>query len=139
MALYICYFKYFSHASPHPSKMIVPILDNCDPHLHKSTSSLTSFLTCCKDFAKLLFGIIWAGLVRTTKCKRINKQVSLMLICMQKNQLHPFLLFGRYCKDITYITLGIPGYYLQKQYHQLVGNFDISLHAKNQIYPSSLS
>ena len=45
-------------------------IENCDVHLHKkSTSSPTSFLRYCKDFANLLFWIIWTGLAMPTKIK----------------------------------------------------------------------
>ena len=50
----------------------------------KSTSSLTSFLRYCKDFANLLFWVVCAGPVMSTKINDINLQDSLMFILMQK-------------------------------------------------------
>ena len=56
----------------HP-KRYYQFIDNCDTHLHKkSPSSLTSFLRCSKDFANVLFWIVWAGLAIITKINGIT-------------------------------------------------------------------
>ena len=47
--------------------------ENCDAQLHKkSPSSLNSFLRYSKDFANLLFWVIWAGLAMPTKINSIK-------------------------------------------------------------------
>ena len=69
-------------------------MENCDAHLHKkSTSSLTSFLKYYKDFANLLFWVIWTGLALPTKINGINLEDSLMHICMQKIKFIPPFFF----------------------------------------------
>ena len=80
--LHSCYFEYFRHAWLHPSDMIVPtfwILWSLS--LQKPTLSLTSFSRYCKDFANLLFRVLWARLAIFTNIDSINLQKGLF-ICM---------------------------------------------------------
>ena len=54
---------------------------------------------------------------------------------------HFFLdILKRYCyKHAILATLSIPGHNLQKWQNQFVDNFDVYLHAKNQVQLSPLS
>ena len=65
-----CYFEYFKHVwcltTPIKNDSIIYRKLWCSLH-KKSTSSLTSFLRYCRDFAFLLFWVIWACLVTTSK------------------------------------------------------------------------
>ena len=60
----------------------------------------TSFLWYHKDFANLLFWVIWACLITSTKINRISLKESLMFICMQ-NTTPSLPSFLRHCTDIT--------------------------------------
>ena len=66
--LYTCYFEYFGNAWLRPSNVIVL---TCRKlwclSAQKVNSSLTSFLRYCKDFANLLFLVLWAWLAISTK------------------------------------------------------------------------
>ena len=58
---------------PHTLKMIVSTYRQLRCSMHKkSTSSLTFFLRYYKDFANMLFLVIWAGLVMPTNTNGIN-------------------------------------------------------------------
>ena len=60
-----------------------------------------------------------------------------MLICRQKNQLHPSLfleLLQRYCKPVILGNLSMSGLAHSKQYYQLVENFCVYLQAKKQLH-----
>ena len=86
-------------------------MSTCYFHLYKkSTSSSTSFLSYYKDFANLLFWVIWTCLAMPTTINRINLQESLMFICKQKTSSLPSFL--RYCKDITNLLLWVLWAYL---------------------------
>ena len=78
-----------------------------------------------------------------------------MFICMQKHELHPWLLFLEYSKDTAnllflvlenarpcwsiMIVLPCKKLWFPKCWNQLVGNFEVYLHAKNQLHHSLLS
>ena len=71
--LHSCYFEYFRHAWLHLSDMTVPtfwILWSSS--LQKSTLSFTSFSRYCKDFANLLFRVLWTRLAILTNIDSIN-------------------------------------------------------------------
>ena len=54
--------------------------------------------------------------------------------------LHVFLkILQKYCKLMILATLDIPGYTEPKWYYQLVENFCVYLHAKNQLHPPRFS
>ena len=90
----------------------------------------TSFLRYHKDFAKLLFRVLWACLVMSTKTIRVNLYDSLMFICMQKIN----FILQRYYKLAISGILRVPSYDQLKWYCQVVENLDVYLHAKNHIY-----
>ena len=71
--LHGCYFEYFRHAWLHPSDVTAPtfwILWSLSQQ--KSTLSLTSFSRYCRDFANLLFWVLWAKLAIFTKIDSIK-------------------------------------------------------------------
>lgn len=45
----------------------------------------------------------------------------------------------RFCTVVILGALNMPGYGHLKQWNQLLENYDVHFHAKNQIYPSTLS
>ena len=55
----------------------------------KSTSSLTSFLRYCKDFADMLYWVFWACLANTTENGSINLWTSLKSTFLQKIKFIP--------------------------------------------------
>ena len=68
-----CYFEYLRHAWLHPSDMTVPafwILWSLS--LQKSTLYVTFFSRYCKNFANLLFRVLWARLIIFTNIDSIN-------------------------------------------------------------------
>ena len=76
------------------------------------------------------------------KIDGINLYDSLMFICKQKINFIPSIFFEimqRSYKLVILGTLGMTGYDQYKRYYQLVENFDIYLHAKNDIYSSPVS
>ena len=94
--LHTCYFEYFRHAWPHPSKLIASIYRNLWCSLHKiSTSSLTSYLRYCKDFAN--FGQAWPCLLRLMESN--YRTVCCLCACKKSTSYLPCFL--RYCKGIT--------------------------------------
>ena len=66
----------------------------------------------CKDFANLLFWVIWANLAIPTNIDCINLKNSLMFMCMQKiNFIHLLLLLLlllRCFKDLTNLLFWVP-------------------------------
>ena len=92
--------------------------ENCDAHLHKKTNlSLTSVLKYCRDFANLLFWVMWAGLAMPTKINGINFFLS---ACKwSPSSLFFFFLeiFQRYHKLAILVNLVMPGYDFQKNFH----------------------
>ena len=113
--LYTCYFEYFRYGRPHPQEMTVSIYGKL---WWSSTSSLTSFLRYCRDFANLPFWVIWAGLAMTSKNDTISFQKTLMFVFMEKiTSIPPLFLeiLRRYCKLVILDTLDTSGHTHQKQ------------------------
>ena len=82
---------------------------SCLSACKKSTASLTSFLTCCREIA--------------------NLNVAMCFI------LHIFIeILQRYCKLVVFSTLDMPGSANPKWYYHLVGIFCVYLQAKNQLH-----
>ena len=102
------------------------------------------FLWYCKAFANLLFWVLGSWIAMPTKIYSMTLQESLKSICMQKsNFIPPFFLeiLQRHCKLRAILrTFGMLGYgHKNVGIRKLAGNFDVYLHAKNQVYPSLLS
>ena len=94
-----------------------------------------------KIFQKLLFWVLWAWLAIITNIDSINFQKGLF-ICMQKFKFMSLFFPEKlqiYRELVVLGTLGMPGNSHQKQWCLLQGNFNAYLHAKNEIYLSSLS
>ena len=100
------------------------LAENFDVYMYKnSTSSHTSFLRCCHDFANLLFRVFWVSLNKPITFNKINLWEMLMFICMQKiNFVPPFFLqtLQRYWKLVILATLAMNDY----GWYQLVENFE---------------
>ena len=91
----------------HTCQKLFQFIENCDAHLQKKpTSPLTSSLKYCKDFANLLFWVIWASMAISNKINGINLWDCLMFICMQKNQLHPSFHFWDIAKILQTFYFG---------------------------------
>ena len=103
-----CYFKYFRYAWSHPSKIIVSIYRkvSCSSTPKYQLHPSLFFLRYCRDFANLLFWVIWAGLVILTKISGINfcRIVWCLYACKKSTLSLPFL---RYCKDITILLFWV--------------------------------
>ena len=92
--LHSCYFEYFRHAWLHPSDMTVPkyilwILWSLS--LQKLTLSLAFFSRYCKDFANLLFWVLWARLspiLIVSTCKKVC-----LSTCKKSTSCLPFFFF----------------------------------------------
>ena len=65
--LHTCYFEYFRHVLPHPSKTIESLHKNIVMLIAQKINFIPPyFLEYCKVFTTLLFWIIWAGLTMPT-------------------------------------------------------------------------
>ena len=133
------FFEYFRHGH---QIWYYQLAENFDVYLHKSsTSSLTSSLRYCKDFAKLLFWVRWAWLTMSTKNDSLDLYGNLMFISKQKIKFITIFflqIFQRYCKLVILGTFGMSVNSQQKRWYYITENFDDYLHTKNQIYHSPL-
>ena len=70
--LHTCYFKFFRHVWSCPSNMIVSIVEKFDVYLHKEPIlSLTYSLRYCKEFANLIFWVLWTWVTMPSKSDSI--------------------------------------------------------------------
>ena len=112
---------------------------NCDDHLHNTSISLLTFWRYCKDFANLLFWVLWACPAMISKNDSTNLQKTLIFIFTQKVIFitHLFLkILQRYCKLVILGPLGTLGHAHKTHQYQLVGSSNAYLQAKNQFDPS---
>ena len=111
---------------------------SCSSPCKKSTALLTSFLTCCREIANLLFWVIWACLATNTYNDCITLKKPSTYISRQNINfiLLVFLeILQRYCKLVVFSTLDMSRYAHPEWYYHLVENFCVYLQAKNQLHP----
>ena len=71
--LHTYYLEYFRHAWSCPSNMIVSIVKNFNVYLHKkSILSLAYSLKYCKEFATLMFWVLWTWVTMPIKVESIS-------------------------------------------------------------------
>ena len=107
----------------------------------KSTSSLASFLRCCKDMANLVFCELWECLTITIKnIASIFRKLSCLSACKKSSSSPiPFLSYCKIAKLLFWViwpwlashTLN-DRIFLKKSKE----TFDVDLQAKNQFHPS---
>ena len=103
-------------------------IENCDNHLHKkSTLSLTFILRYCKDFADLIFWVIWTCPQRLMVST--HRIVQCLSTCKKSREGRAFFfeILWRYYKLAILGTLGIPGSDQANRYYQYAENSDVYL------------